>query len=717
MQPSLTFLIPRRVELAYLNQLSRKTYSLKQDVQSWSSTSSHPSRAEDKSDDDLHLSNESGSPVRTENQSSLKQKKEVAGSISHVGSYKKHIGFVIKKTFTDDRFSSLEQKYLKKPSPSKKSTGSKILDGHKQNHGNAFHQQRAEEMKYDGQANSDKKATKSTIRQTEYSNNASSKSKALMISDESSVDEELARYLNETSLTSNQGDEFHLDAKKSTAHSFSEDCDDSMDEVLNLDNILTVEDILDQITGNESQAHGDSKYESICPGSSKNSSSIEKPEAIIRDSDPPIHYKANPVIRNESTSLNSNSGQVKGLISDKSDISHDSMQTKMHGTDKKDKSMLFSSRKSLFYSNTKQDDSDHDKPVGILLAQSTTNVFHSQQRKSSIEFYTEGSVRPKAYNSKNINEMVESEVYSEGSVKESIASYTQRSIAESVEEGDLSTSAGMDKSAEENLATSVPESLSENIQSLENTKKDIPKANSQTKESMSSKAHSQNTRKSSHNFLTVKSPSKHSSSRRKMLKPSHHSDTNEPWNISDHEESTKEEKSKRKTEKVWKKRHKKHKSKKKYRTSTSESSSSESYSDSERDWHRRRHSQSHRYKWKYASKPWSEPPYIQPWCHHYQPYATPAGIYAHSLGPTVIEGFVGLGGVLGVKEVMQQQVALMRQFLDSQQALYHAYTATLTSSYHYTSLRNTEKYIKKRKPPLTFSEAYKIVKEEMKATE
>lgn len=47
--------------------------------------------------------------------------------------------------------------------------------------------------------------------------------------------------------------------------------------------------------------------------------------------------------------------------------------------------------------------------------------------------------------------------------------------------------------------------------------------------------------------------------------------------------------------------------------------------------------------------------------------------------------------IVGADELLRQQVALTRQFLDSQKSLYHAYTATLTSSHHYTSLLETEK--------------------------
>lgn len=55
-------------------------------------------------------------------------------------------------------------------------------------------------------------------------------------------------------------------------------------------------------------------------------------------------------------------------------------------------------------------------------------------------------------------------------------------------------------------------------------------------------------------------------------------------------------------------------------------------------------------------------------------------------------GIPGLSsGVLGLEEVMQQQVALVRQFLDSQQLMHQAYTSTLVSSHRYTSLRRTEK--------------------------
>lgn len=95
----------------------------------------------------------------------------------------------------------------------------------------------------------------------------------------------------------------------------------------------------------------------------------------------------------------------------------------------------------------------------------------------------------------------------------------------------------------------------------------------------------------------------------------------------------------------------------------------------------------------------------------------PAAFTAHTLPAFTGVGSALSGGVLGLEDVMQQQVALVRQFLDSQQLMHQAYTSTLISSHRYTSLRRTEKYMRRKKPPLTFPEAYRLVKEEMEASE
>lgn len=111
-------------------------------------------------------------------------------------------------------------------------------------------------------------------------------------------------------------------------------------------------------------------------------------------------------------------------------------------------------------------------------------------------------------------------------------------------------------------------------------------------------------------------------------------------------------------------------------------------------------------------------PYMYPWwwvrSHQHSSLAA-AGPFP-LLHPRSTEGWGSVSGFVGVDDILRQQVALTRQFMDSQQALYHAYTATLTSSYRYTSLKDTEMYIKKKKHPLTFDEAYRLVKEEMKSS-
>ena len=56
----------------------------------------------------------------------------------------------------------------------------------------------------------------------------------------------------------------------------------------------------------------------------------------------------------------------------------------------------------------------------------------------------------------------------------------------------------------------------------------------------------------------------------------------------------------------------------------------------------------------------------------------------------LITGFVQSDSLQRVEDALKQTVDLTRQFMETQQLLYHAYTSTLASNYHYTSIKETE---------------------------
>ncbi|XP_042230573.1 NK-tumor recognition protein-like [Homarus americanus] len=688
---------------AYLNQLSKKTYSLKQDAQtSGHSFSRRTSTADKCSDSELNLSDENGSPIRTDKLSSLTQRKEV-GSVSDITALsEKYRESRHKKPHSHDKLSSLEQKYLKKHKSIKDIIVSESSDDPDYNKASL---QKSADLKLKNKSNSIKKTPNSTMQQKSIDFRHDNVSRTHLMSPDSSVDEELAQYLKETSLTDNQNDGFLKGSAVTRSYSVTEDSDGSMDEVIKLDNILTVDDILGQMTDDESKAapkHAINKCES--------DHSSESQISTLTDNLKTVHDNVYPTHKGNNNMKNKSAVSGSTAIKDKSSLN--TLNNDKEG------SLLVKSTEGCFYSKSHHVDKDFSKPVGMLLAQTSNDVFHSTRRKSLIEFNTEGIVKPILSKSsiKNTNKKVKPKLYSEDSVVESIASSIESSLATSVVEENSSVCASVGQSVEENLVKEAFDSP------VERPPTDASENSSETDESISLKMASQNTstRKNSQDkILEVKNPTKHSTRKHKELDLSCKSNSQKQTIISDQEESMGNRKLSRKSKKTKKYSQKQSKSKKKHRSSSSESpSSSETVSDSQVERHHRHYSRSHRHKWNSDFNPWFGPPYIQPWPPHYHQhtYPTPAGIYNHYPSPTLVEGLLGQGGV-GVKELMHQQVALTRQFLDSQRALYHAYTATLTSSHHYTSLNNTEKYIKKRKPPLTFSEAYKIVQEEMKASE
>lgn len=670
---------------AYLNQLSKKTYTLKQDAKTLVYSSSRPtSTAEEPSDDELESSDKSNSPVRTHKLSSLTQRKDIESLSDIAALSKKYEDTGHRKTYSYDKISNLEEKYLKKHKASKDVARSEI--------------------------------SKSTNRQVKIgSDHAAYRRQPRLMSDSSSVDEELARYLNETSLTDELDGNLPGAGAVTKNHSSSEICDDSIDEVINFNNILTVNDILGQVTDSDSKSDHKSvsrKCEGEIISKSKNSVN-EKDLAGAIGSDIDASGKTSLFVKNKNTA--SNSLQVKLSDVDNKDPSQISKHKKFPDNKEKEKNILLNSRKSLFYSGNQQDD-DSDEPVGVLLAQTSSNVFHSSRRNSLIEFKKESITKSKTSksNTKNNNKP---KLNSDESILESIATSIRSSTVASVVETEPGTISSIDQEVEENFVKSAGGSQAGESQIRERIQKDALNGASDTEQSLSLKVSSPVSRECSQdNHMQEKYTTSQSTRKHKRPESSRQRKGYKSKNIVDTERRTKYKKSDRSSSKHTRKS-RQHSNCKKNRISTSESSSESGTSDSESDCHHRCHSRHRKHRSKPVFSPWFGLPHMQLWPQHHQTCAASTEIFSHYPSPLVAEGLFGMSSLVGVKDVMRQQVALTRQFLDSQQALYHAYTATLTSSHRYTSLSNTEKYIKKRKPPLTFSEAYKLVKEEMKASE
>lgn len=622
---------------AYLNQLSKKTHTLKQDVKSQGYSFSRPTSATDKSHDTIDISEESESEMRKDKYPKTNIGTGGPGKISDITALsEKYAGTSFKKSRAQDKFSNLEQKYLGKSTRKLETSSS---DDEEQS-------DKTVNSKRD--KNMHKKQEKKHSNQTDFLKaSGKEKEKSRILDSESSFDEDLARYLNESLSTGNLR---KVNSNAETRKSESSSDEDKGSNIFDFHNIMTVADIMGQVTD-----EGESQVQ----------------EEEIRESQHSI------------------SSEVSELCTEESTSPHKKKETQSYN------------RKNARVEN--------------ILVSTTGSIFHSSRRNST------SSIAEVILSRKNSKIDLDSKgeylgVYREESLEESVPESVPNSVSGSEVAEVLEESSGS------NLKTQLSSSSSENEDSQQIQKSVIEEHVEDSPKSISAR----NIRKGSEDKIqkddTVSSDVVEGKPLKTQKKNEDHSRQSEAT-----DSAVKEKKKPNKTGTKSKlsnhrgHREKKKKKKKHISSSSSASSSSGSETSSEEDRsYRHRPSRRHRHKQKHYFNPWELPPYMNPWMAvrpPQQPYFTTIGPIETSFMPRVSEGSFPMRSIVGADELLRQQVALTRQFLDSQKSLYHAYTATLTSSHHYTSLLETEKYIAARKkPPLTFDEAYKMVKEEMKAS-
>ncbi|XP_063852215.1 uncharacterized protein DDB_G0271670-like isoform X3 [Scylla paramamosain] len=659
---------------AYLNQLSRKTHHLKQNSRPWEDSASSVSGADHPPDDlsvssDLSLHVDSRAPKTHSH-----QKTATGGLLSDITALSdKYSGSKDKKSPTKDKFSTLEEKYLRKYNIN--------ASGPKNHEPSRETKQRKNAAEKDQADKSDLRVTPKASKGANYD------------SSEDIDDENLAHYLSEVTLTSEK-----LGSDKESTAAGNSETNDSSDDVLNLKNVIDVEELL-----GEEEDSGRSLHDS------------------------PAHYsvKSDDIAgRNKPQPDNKLTGKPQSKAAK---VSKDEQAGASGGAN-----LFASSKSSLFYSRQKdgEEEEEEDEPhtaVRLLLPQAGSDVFHSSRRKSSLSFdaINEGKIKLLKPSKQTIKgkTKVRHKSASEGTIATASDSQISEQVpASEMEEDALSYRRDASGGTQESTVVSEVQENSQVSTSASTVKSE------RSKQSGGSKRHSISSQtrhsvtlssKASHRKHQESRSSKNDESehRSKSHKQSHHLHRRHHHHKARKAHKTSHRKHKE-TERMTRKSRKKHRSPS---SSSSSSSSSESSSSTSEPSRRRSHSHKHSSR-RAAYGHWGKPPFLQPgmWpcCCLYTAHT------GHAASPYTLPPFTGTtsstllsGSGLGVEEVMQQQVALVRQFLDSQQVMYQAYTSTLVSSFRYTSLRRTEKYIKKRKAPLTFPEAYRLVKEEMEASE
>ena len=338
---------------AYLNQLSRKTHHLKQDGQPWEDSVSSPSGG-DHPPSELSVSSNLSFHAESREPKTYSHRKTPGGGgggghLSDITALsEKYSHSKGEKSVNKDKFSTLEEKYLKKYNINASSTNKshELLKETKHRNNLA---ERSEGRDRSGTKNQEPKERKTQA--------------SAVYSSEEIDDENLAHYLRQVSLTSEEysGNKYNNDTNNKT--------DDSIDDVLNLKNIIDA-DILGEDENSDKSYHLSPVDQSV--GSSNNGAG---------------RSKSQPEISKHAVKSQSNAVQV----------------TKEEQTEaSRAKNILSPSKSSLFYSNRQQKDDEEEEekqhpPVRLLLSQAGSNLFHSSRRKSSIVFNEihEGKVKPK----------------------------------------------------------------------------------------------------------------------------------------------------------------------------------------------------------------------------------------------------------------------------------------------------------------------------------
>ncbi|XP_046581196.1 uncharacterized protein C19orf44-like [Haliotis rubra] len=96
-------------------------------------------------------------------------------------------------------------------------------------------------------------------------------------------------------------------------------------------------------------------------------------------------------------------------------------------------------------------------------------------------------------------------------------------------------------------------------------------------------------------------------------------------------------------------------------------------------------------------------------------FVDPTPIASHVVSADALEAMTSYSPcMLALHDLMKQQLVLTQNFLETQRQMYESTTSVLKDSYKYTTLEDTQEYIRKhRKPRLSFKKALKMVSREM----
>lgn len=95
-------------------------------------------------------------------------------------------------------------------------------------------------------------------------------------------------------------------------------------------------------------------------------------------------------------------------------------------------------------------------------------------------------------------------------------------------------------------------------------------------------------------------------------------------------------------------------------------------------------------------------------------YVDPSPIATHTVSPEAMEAITAYNpAIVVLNNMLREQIRLVEQFVEINQRMYESYSSGLNNNYRYTTLEDTQQFIKKNRPkPLSYEEALEQVKRE-----
>ncbi|CAH3178571.1 unnamed protein product [Porites lobata] len=95
-------------------------------------------------------------------------------------------------------------------------------------------------------------------------------------------------------------------------------------------------------------------------------------------------------------------------------------------------------------------------------------------------------------------------------------------------------------------------------------------------------------------------------------------------------------------------------------------------------------------------------------------YVDPSPIATHTVSPEAMEAITAYNpAIVVLNNMLREQIRLVEQFVEINQRMYESYSSGLNNNYRYTTLEDTQQFIRKNRPkPLSYEEALEQVKRE-----